>query len=153
MSTLEIMFSSGGTAPPGVDLASTREDLRAEVEALASALGDTKVSETTQAGPPGSQGDIQLIQWIVEFAQDPSTVATLLVGGISAMNKIASRLGDPEAEPTEEGTAGSENGDEGDGPSGKKRVKVVVRIAGKRIFLPIAAKAIAKIVTELLLDD
>lgn len=134
----EIILETAGQRLPGIDYGDLEANLQSEVDKFAK-LVSGEAKREAQGRPDGAQGDDVLIQWLIEFAQQPAMVrvyAKSLIFGISELVRVARQRANRGAEPA------VVEGQQVGGPAAR------VKLLGKEIALPATTAAITAFIDE-----
>lgn len=138
-STVDIQLSfTYSEAHAGVDQEALLADLEAEVAKVEPYLGK-KPKQVSLAAPQEAQGEVHIIQWLLDFASDPKNSILYARLFLFAVNKILeSRTKKVVAD--KHGKAAKEE---------KRPTPVTVKALGKELALPTATRVIEEFLKHL----
>src|SRR5690242_16088755 len=85
---LKVTLDTSGAAIAGLDHEALKADIQAEVDKF-TATASTKGSRRSEtAPPPGAQGNVPVIEWIVQIASDPAMAKVYVNALAFALNEI-----------------------------------------------------------------
>lgn len=131
---IEIDILGGVTAQQGANLADLEADLQAEAESFASHVGVPEPDTKRKPAPQGAQGEVELIQFLIEVAKEPMAIKAAISALIYGANEIASAKSKSSEEDIEE----------------KKAVRI--KLLGKEIALPASVAVIKQFIEEITKD-
>jgi hypothetical protein len=127
--SIEISFDTS-SAVEGVDQSALIEDIEAEIRKLAKS-SNAKLTRNDTPAPSGAQGELQLIEWILELAKDPKMAVLYAKGIIFAINQIIEAVS-PKDESKEQ-----------------QKKQTTIKVLGKKISLPATTIAIQEFLKSL----
>lgn len=140
---IKVVLDTQGAAPPGVNRDALIEDIQAELDKIAKKESASLPKPTLKPAPPGAQGDLPTIQWVLDLLTDPAmakTYATILIHTINELLRAA-------------GSKNSRPGDMLSKTQEKRQQKtdkwVRITILGKEIALPAATALIEKFLKKM----
>ena len=127
---IKVSLETNEVSAAGIDQAAVIADIEAEIQKLATQL-EVKLKRSEKPAPPGAQGEFELIEWILQLAQDPKMAVFYAKALIFAINQIVEAYHSKKKTDTSEDTPDSikEKID---------RSPVSINISGKTITLPAA---------------
>lgn len=134
----EILLETAGQRLPGIDYSDLEANLQSEVDKFAK-LVSGEAKREAQGRPEGAQGEEILIQWLIEFAQQPAMIrvyAKSLIFGVSELVRVARQRANKGAE------AAAADGQPEPGPAAR------FKLLGKEIALPATTAAITAFIDE-----
>jgi hypothetical protein len=123
---VEIVVETDGNRLPKLNYSDLQASLQSEVDKF-SKLVEGRSEAKGSGRPDGAQGDDLIIQWLIEFAQQPAmfkVYARSLIFGISEVLRAAKER------------AGGQQDENAEGPSAR------LKLLGKEISVPTTAAAI-----------
>ena len=140
---IRITLDTGGAAIAGVDRDELVADIQAEVDKLAGEVGTETAKPDYEAAPRDAQGDISVIQWLIEVATDPEMAKFYARALILSINAILSAAKSKETKDNKKGSKGPKPDDAND------RSIVRISVLGKEFMLPATTSAIKSILNNL----
>ncbi|RTM00950.1 MAG: hypothetical protein EKK31_22155 [Hyphomicrobiales bacterium] len=137
---IEVTMDTGGSAAAGVDRDALVTNIQAELDKLAVTTGTKAPKPKERPAPPGAQGDLSALHWIIDIATDPAMAKAYASALIYAINEIVAAATSKQSgeKPTQSGDA-----------EGGEKPTVKIKFLGKEVALPIAASVIKKILESI----
>ncbi|WP_027053650.1 hypothetical protein [Mesorhizobium erdmanii] len=137
---IEVILDTGGSATAGVDRDAFVANIQAELDKLAAAAGTKAPKPKERPAPPGAQGDLSALQWIIDIATDPAMAKTYASALIYGINQIIAA-----ATSKQSGEKRAQKGE----ASGEEKPIVKIKFLGKELALPVATSVIKKILESI----
>ncbi|MDB5539910.1 MAG: hypothetical protein JWQ89_1637 [Devosia sp.] len=137
---IEVIMDTGGVATAGVDRAALVDNIQAELDKLAATAKTAAPQPKAQPAPAGAQGDLSVLQWILDIAADPVMAKAYASGLVYAINQILNAA------------RSEQSGDKADQTSGSdtdEKPVVKISIFGRDLALPVATAVIKKFLESL----
>lgn len=132
---IEIEIDGKAAAIQGADIGALSSDIKSELDEFSKHLGADEPKRTEKRPEGGAQGEIELIQFLVELAKEPAAIKAAISSVVYAINEIAN--------------ARSKSGPQED--TEKKSVKM--KVLGKEVVLPATVAVIKQFIEDLTKDD
>ncbi|NOC47327.1 hypothetical protein [Ruegeria sp. HKCCD7559] len=132
---LIVEFDSQIAAEKGVVTEDMLADLEAEIDGFAKHVGASSIGQSKKPAPDGAQGELELLQFLIEVAKEPMAIKAGISSLVYALNEIASAKGKSAV----------------DDPAEKKVAKL--KVLGKEIVLPASIAVIKQFIEEVTRDD
>lgn len=133
-------MDTGGSATAGVDRDALVANIQAELDKLASTAGAKAPKPKERPAPPGAQGDLSALHWIIDIATDPAMAKAYATALVYAINEIIA-------------AATSKQSGEKPGPNEEiareEKPAVKIKFLGKEVALPVAVNVIKKILESI----
>jgi hypothetical protein len=136
---IKVVLDSGGAAVAGVDRDALIGNIQAELDKLTANAGMEPAKPIKKAAPKSAQGDVAIIQWLIDVATNPAMAKVYAQALVFALNEIL-RATKQKDVPRSKSTSKTP-------PRGEFSVRITV--LGKQIALPAATSAIKGILDKL----
>lgn len=140
---IRITLDSGGAAEAGIDRSALIDNIQAEVDKLASSAGADALTRTDHPPPEDAQGDLAIIEWLIDVASDPAMAKFYARSFILAVNSVLQAAKSRQPASSQKPKDEKENKDTNNGTS------ISVKIIDKEFTLPLATSIVKKILEEL----
>lgn len=140
---ITVVLDTAGAATAGIDRDALIADIQAELNKLTSKVGTEPAKPVSKAAPSGAQGDLSIIQWLIDVATDPEMAKVYARALIFAVNEILA------AAKSKERSDDESSGEASTPETDEDKSSVRINVLGKAIALPAATSAIKAFLDQL----